>query len=80
MELIEARKAYMEDHGNPLGLLFVKPANSKSPVLSLHIISDGSIIEFVIFSLPWAIHRLGSAYLIDVIIYLYILVFASSKV
>uniref|UniRef100_A0A7I4BZB5 U1-type domain-containing protein n=1 Tax=Physcomitrium patens TaxID=3218 RepID=A0A7I4BZB5_PHYPA len=31
MELIEARKAYMEDHGNPLGLLFVKPANSKSP-------------------------------------------------
>ncbi|KAG0621677.1 hypothetical protein M758_3G039800 [Ceratodon purpureus] len=30
MELIESRKAYMDEHGNPLGLLFVKPEKPKS--------------------------------------------------
>lgn len=33
MELIETRKAYMEEQGNPLGLLFVKSEKSKSQVL-----------------------------------------------
>ncbi|XP_024362744.1 uncharacterized protein [Physcomitrium patens] len=31
MELIESRKAYIEGYGNPLGLLFVKKDQSKSP-------------------------------------------------
>lgn len=35
MELIESRKAYMEEQGNPLGLLFVKLEKSKSQVLFL---------------------------------------------
>lgn len=35
MELIETRKAYMEEQGNPLGLLFVKSEKSKSQVLFL---------------------------------------------
>jgi len=33
MELIETRKAYMEEQGNPLGLLFVKSEKSKSQVI-----------------------------------------------
>lgn len=80
MEFIEVRKVYMEDYGNLLGLLFVKLVNFKFLVFFLYIIFDGSIIEFVIFSLFWVIYCLGFVYLIDVIIYLYIFVFVLFKV
>lgn len=35
MELIESRKAYMDEQGNPLGLLFVKQDKSKPQVFHL---------------------------------------------
>lgn len=47
MELIESRKAYIEGYGNPLGLLFVKKDQSKSPVFFSHNITDNKVRHFV---------------------------------